>query len=115
MSRELAHNKIRNYKRNDFRREKENEKPLLRRPVHGRLRKNIKNSNEDLMMDQTINKKERKMKESLIHRSLNSQRISFQSLIKNCNHKGLGIDYLLSAFIFGISGTLISAQIWRRK
>merc|ERR1712146_221138 len=26
----------------------------------------------------------------------------------NCNHKGLGIYYLLSAFIFGISGTLIS-------
>jgi hypothetical protein len=24
---------------------------------------------------------------------------------KNCNHKGLGIYYLLSAFIFGISGT----------
>ena len=37
-----------------------------------------------------------------------SQRISFQSLIKNCNHKCLGIYYLLSAFIFGISGTLIS-------
>ena len=33
--------------------------------------------------------------------------LSFQSLIKNCNHKGLGIYYLLSAFIFGISGTLI--------
>jgi len=41
-------------------------------------------------------------------RSLNSQRISFLSLVKNCNHKGLGIYYLLSAFIFGISGTLIS-------
>merc|ERR1712238_327694 len=40
--------------------------------------------------------------------SLNSQRISFQSLIKNCNHKRLGIYYLLSAFIFGISGTLVS-------
>jgi len=43
--------------------------------------------------------------------SLASQRISyltFGSLIKNCNHKGLGIYYLLSAFIFGISGTLIS-------
>ena len=47
----------------------------------------------------------------MIHRSLNSQRISFQSLIKNCNHKGLGIYYLLSAFIFGISGTLISVLI----
>merc|ERR1712194_33849 len=35
-------------------------------------------------------------------------RISFQSLIKNCNHKGLGIYYLLSSFIFGISGTLVS-------
>merc|ERR1712238_246648 len=43
--------------------------------------------------------------------SLNSQRISFQSLIKNCNHKGLGIYYLLSSFIFGISGTLISVLI----
>merc|ERR1711920_542572 len=30
------------------------------------------------------------------------------SLVKNCNHKRLGIYYLLSAFIFGISGTLIS-------
>ena len=40
-----------------------------------------------------------------------SQRISFQSLIKNCNHKGLGIYYLLSSFIFGISGTLISVLI----
>ena len=29
----------------------------------------------------------------------------------NCNHKGLGIYYLLSAFIFGISGTLISVLI----
>merc|ERR1711939_870802 len=37
-----------------------------------------------------------------------SQRISFGSLVKNCNHKRLGIYYLLSAFIFGISGTLIS-------
>merc|ERR1712011_41411 len=33
---------------------------------------------------------------------------SFLSLVKNCNHKRLGIYYLLSAFIFGISGTLIS-------
>merc|ERR1712209_294529 len=41
-------------------------------------------------------------------RSLNSQRIFFLSLLKNCNHKRLGIYYLLSAFIFGISGTLIS-------
>merc|ERR1711920_860709 len=38
-------------------------------------------------------------------------RIFFQSLVKNCNHKGLGIYYLLSAFIFGISGTLISVLI----
>merc|ERR1712056_12114 len=35
-------------------------------------------------------------------------RIYFLSLVKNCNHKRLGIYYLLSAFIFGISGTLIS-------
>merc|ERR1739838_809207 len=41
-------------------------------------------------------------------RSLNLQRIFFLSLVKNCNHKRLGIYYLLSAFIFGISGTLIS-------
>merc|ERR1711913_85350 len=34
--------------------------------------------------------------------------ISFHSIVKNCNHKRLGIYYLLSAFIFGISGTLIS-------
>merc|ERR1712132_24031 len=38
-------------------------------------------------------------------------RISFLSLVKNCNHKRLGIYYLLSAFIFGISGTLISVLI----
>merc|ERR1712113_874842 len=37
-----------------------------------------------------------------------SQRIFLLSLVKNCNHKRLGIYYLLSAFIFGISGTLIS-------
>merc|ERR1712023_420153 len=38
-----------------------------------------------------------------------SQRSStFLSLVKNCNHKRLGIYYLLSAFIFGVSGTLIS-------
>merc|ERR1712134_222396 len=42
------------------------------------------------------------------YRSLILQRISFLSLLKNCNHKRLGIYYLLSAFIFGISGTLIS-------
>merc|ERR1712063_181654 len=43
------------------------------------------------------------------HRSLKiSSGMSFLSLVKNCNHKGLGIYYLLSAFIFGISGTLIS-------
>ena len=40
-----------------------------------------------------------------------SSGISFLSLVKNCNHKGLGIYYLLSAFIFGISGTLISVLI----
>ena len=34
--------------------------------------------------------------------------LSFLSLVKNCNHKRLGIYYLLSAFLFGISGTLIS-------
>merc|ERR1712096_118623 len=40
-----------------------------------------------------------------------SERIFFLSLVKNCNHKRLGIYYLLSAFIFGISGTLISVFI----
>ena len=35
----------------------------------------------------------------------------YNSHIKKCNHKGLGIYYLLSAFIFGISGTLISVLI----
>merc|ERR1711975_117502 len=33
---------------------------------------------------------------------------SFLSLVKNCNHKRLGIYYLLSALIFGLSGTLLS-------
>merc|ERR1712209_84539 len=42
------------------------------------------------------------------YRFLNSFSLSFLSLVKNCNHKRLGIYYLLSAFIFGISGTLIS-------
>ena len=37
--------------------------------------------------------------------------VYFLSLINNCNHKGLGIYYLLSSFIFGISGTLISVLI----
>jgi cytochrome c oxidase subunit 1 len=32
-------------------------------------------------------------------------------LVKNSNHKGLGIYYLLSGFIFGIFGTLISIFI----
>merc|ERR1712170_249680 len=32
----------------------------------------------------------------------------FLSLVKNCNHKRLGIYYLSSGFIFGISGTLVS-------
>merc|ERR1711976_871006 len=37
--------------------------------------------------------------------------LTFGSLVKNCNHKRLGIYYLLSAFIFGISGTLISVHM----
>merc|ERR1712110_503962 len=46
------------------------------------------------------------------HRSLKiSSFLTFGSLVKNCNHKGLGIYYLLTAFIFGISGTLISVLI----
>jgi len=32
-------------------------------------------------------------------------------IVKNCNHKRLGIYYLISSFIFGISGTLISIII----
>merc|ERR1712191_4963 len=44
-------------------------------------------------------------------RSLNLRRIFFLSLLKNCNHKRLGIYYLLSAFIFGISGTLVSVLL----
>merc|ERR1712032_620023 len=44
-------------------------------------------------------------------RSLNLQRIFFQSLVKNHGHKRLGIYYLLSAFIFGISGTLVSVLL----
>merc|ERR1711913_257466 len=42
------------------------------------------------------------------YRSLLCFSLSFLSHVKNCNHKRLGIYYLLSAFIFGISGTLIS-------
>merc|ERR1712061_958091 len=42
---------------------------------------------------------------------LNLQRIYFLSLVKSCNHKRLGIYYLLSAFIFGISGSLVSILI----
>merc|ERR1711937_969398 len=34
--------------------------------------------------------------------------VNFMSLVKNCNHKRLGIYYLLTAFIFGISGTIVS-------
>merc|ERR1712129_85288 len=46
-------------------------------------------------------------------KSLNSQRISFLSLLKNCNHKGLGIYYLLSAFIFGTF--LLPARSYQRS
>ena len=35
----------------------------------------------------------------------------FHSQDKSCNHNGLGIYYLLSGFIFGISGTLISVLL----
>merc|ERR1739838_1292094 len=44
-------------------------------------------------------------------RFLNSFSLSFLSHVKNCNHKRLGIYYLLSAFIFGISGTLVSVLL----
>merc|ERR1711937_505209 len=37
--------------------------------------------------------------------------VNFMSLVKNCNHKRLGIYYLLSALIFGLSGTLLSVLI----
>merc|ERR1712086_164360 len=36
---------------------------------------------------------------------------SFLSLVTNCNHKRLGIYYLLSAFIFGISATSFSVLV----
>merc|ERR1712117_108479 len=45
------------------------------------------------------------------HGCFNLLYISFVSLLKNCNHKRLGIYYLLSAFIFGISGTLVSVLL----
>merc|ERR1712190_534424 len=54
---------------------------------------------------------DRKVRPAHGYRSLNLQRLFFLSLVKNCNHKRLGIYYLLSAFIFGISGTLISVLI----
>merc|ERR1712193_480262 len=34
--------------------------------------------------------------------------LAFSTITKNCNHKRLGIYYLLASFIFGISGTLVS-------
>ena len=37
--------------------------------------------------------------------------LNFLSLVKNCNHKRLGLYYILSALIFGISGTLLSLII----
>merc|ERR1712193_229775 len=37
--------------------------------------------------------------------------VDFHRIVKNCNHKRLGIFYLLSAFVFGISGTLVSVLI----
>jgi heme/copper-type cytochrome/quinol oxidase subunit 1 len=36
---------------------------------------------------------------------------TFLSLLKNCNHKRLGLYYLLAAFIFGVTGTLLSVLI----
>merc|ERR1712019_71264 len=54
---------------------------------------------------------QRRVHGSLVRFNKSSQRIFFLSLVKNCNHKRLGIYYLLSAFIFGISGTLISVLI----
>ena len=38
-------------------------------------------------------------------------RLGIISLIKNSNHKGLGIYYLLCGFIFGILGTILSIFI----
>merc|ERR1712134_35575 len=35
----------------------------------------------------------------------------YLSIVKNCNHKRLGIYYLFAAFIFGICGSLISVLI----
>ena len=48
---------------------------------------------------------------SIINFSFIHSKGHFQEVVKNCNHKGLGIYYLLSAFIFGISSTLISVLI----
>ena len=37
--------------------------------------------------------------------------IQIYSLTKNCNHKRIGLYYLLSAFLFGLSGTIFSGLI----
>ena len=34
--------------------------------------------------------------------------LQIYSLTKNCNHKRIGLYYLLSAFLFGLSGTIFS-------
>ena len=49
--------------------------------------------------------------ESNISKHFVSQRISFHRIVKNCNHKRLGIYYLLSALIFGISATSFSVLV----
>jgi hypothetical protein len=36
---------------------------------------------------------------------------NYYSLTKNCNHKRIGLYYLLSAFLFGLSGTIFSVLI----
>ena len=37
--------------------------------------------------------------------------LQIYSLTKNCNHKRIGLYYLLSAFLFGLSGTIFSVLI----
>ena len=49
-------------------------------------------------------------KEIILLRIINIK-ICFLSLVKNCNHKGLGIYYLLSTLILGFFSTLISVLI----
>ena len=46
-----------------------------------------------------------------MHRWPLSVLIQHYSLTKNCNHKRIGLYYLLSSFLFGLSGTVFSVLI----